>query len=593
MTDVVILAIILVAVIVLYITRWLPLEITSLLIVPALVFTGILDAHAALSGFSSSATITIGCMFVLSAGLMRTGGLEFVTLTLGRHSRGSVTRFLLLLAAVVPLASAVMNNTPVVVMMVPVVLALSREFNVKPSKLMIPLSYFAILGGTCTLIGTSTNVLVHELYKSQGGPGFGMFDFTPLGLFYVIGGAAFLLLTSQKLLPERTSLAAMLPRGRTAKFVTEIVIESDSSFCGRSARETFHESHAVRLLEIVRDETAVLAPQALEMNFRADDALIIEGAPKDIAEFLTASGASLPTVVEDNQRVPMRTMELSLAEAVVLPQSPFIGRNVSDLGLNRQYGVKVLAIQRRGRHHRYKIRQMRLKPGDVLLLQAGDNGFHALRETEAVLLSEGLEQAIFHKTRGAVAVGIMAVVMGLAAVTPLPLVALAVAGAVAMIVTRCLRVDEAFRSLDATVLLLMAGAIPLGRAMTETGMAEMLVHGAHDLFAGAGPTVQLSVFYLVTSLVSQVISNNATAVLMTPIALGLAAQMGIDPKPFLMAICFGASASFMTPVGYKTNAIVMGPGGYRFSDYMRIGIPMTIIMWILATILIPLFWPFA
>jgi di/tricarboxylate transporter len=588
------LAVVILVVVILYATNWLPVELTSILIPPVLVFTGILDLPKALSGFSSSATVAIGAMYILSAGLQRTGVIENITLALSRHSKGSPVRLLILLAVVIPLTSAFMNNTPVVVMMVPVVLAMSREFNVKPSRFMIPLSYFAILGGSCTLIGTSTNILVNEAYRqgTGGKAGFGMFEFAPMGLILVVAGGLFILIFGRKLLPDRSSLSSMLPRGRTAKFVTEIDIEEKSSLRDKRISDIFGKGDKVRLLEVVRDEAVVLAPHAQDLKLRSGDSLIIEGAAKDIAQFLAESGAALSTVVEDGERVPMRSMELSLGEAVVLPKSSFIGRTVGDLGLNQQFGVKVMAVQRRGRHHRYKIRKMYLQPGDVLLLQGTEQGFNALRHTEAVLVVEGLEQAIVYRRKAFAALGIMAAVIGLAAFTDIPIAMLAVCGAVLMIMTRCLRLDEAFSSLEPSVLLLLVGTIPLGAAMTETGLAKLVVDQAMSLMDNEMPVLIVSFMFTITMLLSQVLSNNATAALMAPIALGAAAGMGVDPKAFLMAVAFGASCSYMTPIGYQTNIIVMGPGGYQFRDYLRVGVPLSIISIVLATLFIPVFWPF-
>lgn len=596
--DMLLLTTILVVVITLYITRWLSIEVTSLLIPPALVLTGILDVKQALSGFSSSATVTIGALFVVSAALTRTGALDFLAATIKRYARESPLRLLVIMAVTVPLISAFMNNIPVVAMLLPVILVLARDMKIMPSKVMIPLSYFAILGGTCTLIGTGTNIVVHEFYMQtqvDAGltpTGFSMFEFAPLGLILLVSGALFILLLGPRLLPERTSLTSMLPRARTAKFVTEIEIDSESLLTGQRVSDVFPPDSPVRLLEIIRGEEVIVAGAARETQLMDKDALIIEGAGNEIAEFLSQTRASLATVVEDDRRVPMRSIELMLGEAVILPDSPFAGRTVDSLALNKQYGVKVMAVQRGGRHHRKNVRKIVLRAGDVLLVQASERGFQSLRDSESVLIVEGLEGAIKHKKRVFVAVAVLLAVVGLASLTTLPIVVLAVTGAALMIATRCLRIDEAVRSLDFPVLLLLIGTIPLGVAMCETGLAHALVHQVTGFLGASHPIVFLSAFYLVTSLTTNVLSNKATAVLLAPIAFQLAAQLNVDPKPFLIAICYAASASFATPIGYPTNLIVMGPGGYHFGDYLKIGVPMNLLMWALATLLIPVFWPF-
>lgn len=595
--EMLLLGAILVVVLALFITRWLPIETTALLIPPVLVLTGILDVPTALSGFSNPATITIAALFVISAGLMRTGALDAVAGALQRRARGSVTRLLVLMALTVPFVSAFMNNTPLVAMLMPAILAVSRQMNVRPSKLMIPLSYFAILGGTCTLIGTGTNVLVNEIYKTwqhqTGLPahGFHMFEFAPMGLIMLTAGLLFILLVGRRILPERTTLSSILPPQRTAKFVTEIQIEANSNLLRRPVRDVFQAFPAVGLLELIRQEEVFLALQARDLTLEEDDALIIEGTSKAIAEFLTRTHVSLASVVEDDQRVPMRTMELMLAEGVVLPDSPFADRTVGDLALNKHYGVKVLAVQRGGFHLRKKIRHMVLRPGDVLLLQGGPKEYEALRESEAVLLVEGVEHAVRHHGRMGVAIAILLAVVGLAACTRIPIVILAVAGAALMIQLRCLRLEEAIRSLDIPVLALLAGSIPLGHAIASTGLAQAAVDQIMRVVSDSPPIVPLSVLYATTSLLTEFMSNQATAVLLAPIALQLAAHLGLDPRPFLMAVCYGASASFSTPIGYPTNLIVMGPGGYRFSDYARIGIFMNVLMWALATQFIPILWP--
>lgn len=585
-------------VVTLYVTKWLPIPVTSILIPPSLYLFGILTVEQAFSGFSNSATITIAALFVVSAGMARTGTLDVLTRLLQGGAKGSETRALVILAFAVPAISALMNNIPVVAMLVPVVLVLSRDLDVRPSKLMMPLSFFAILGGTCTLIGTGTNVLVHDIFSAwqsaQGlePSGFGMFEFTPMGLILLLGGVGFMLTVGRRILPERTSLMAMISRERTAHFVTEIVLQEGSRLPGMQVEEVFPPDRRVQLLELIRGEQVIMYPEARSLVFEIDDSLIISATSTQITEFLTSTRSALAPVLEDDQLVPMSTIELMLAEAVVLPGSPFVGRRAIDLRFNKNYGVKVLALQRGGRHHRKNVRTVRLKEGDVFLLQGSQRGFDALRETEAVLLAEGLEVSIRRRERAPIALAIMLAVVGFAALTSVPIVTLAVAGAGLMIATRCLRADEAFGSLDPSVLLLIAGTIPLGVAMETTGLAEDIVAKLINAVGDYGPWVLLSALYLFTSLVTNFLSNKATAVLLAPIALQLAVQIGVDPRPFLLAICFAASASFATPIGYPTNLIVLGPGGYHFADFVKIGVLMNGLMWILASIFLPLLYPF-
>jgi di/tricarboxylate transporter len=476
-------------------------------------------------------------------------------------------------------------------MMVPVVLALSRKMQMKPSKLLLPLSYFAILGGTCTLIGTSTNLLVNEVYRAHGGPGFGILEFAPMGVCYFLIGFLYIFATYRKLLPEVAPLTALLPEDRGATFVTELVVRPEAALVGKILRDIFPQGEKTRLLEIVRGEQVIFAGAALDLPVEPEDALIVEGTPEGIAEFIQKHGLRVATVVEDEKRVEMRSMDLAIAEAVVLPDSPYVGRNVGGLGLNRLYGVKVMAIQRHGRQHRYHIRGMRLHGGDVLLLQADRRGLGALKESGSVMIVEGVDKLILEKDKAPLALGIFILVVLLAALNIAPLTVLAVAGAGLLMATQCLRPRDAMTALDPAVLLLIIGSIPLGIAMEKTGLAARLVHVTLDALGSLGPVAVLSGLYFITSLLSSFLSNNATAVLLAPIALGIAAQLGADPRPFLLAVAFGASASFATPIGYQTNMIVMGPGGYTTKDFVRFGLPLNVMLWIAAAFLIPLFWP--
>ena len=642
--EMIILAVLLVVASYLFLTDWLATETTSALVIATLALTGILDTGEALSGFASTATLTVGAMFVISGGLLRTGALEIVTIGLARFSGGSPRRLLILLGGVIPLASAFMNNTPVVVMMAPVVLSLSQRFRIQPSKLLIPLSYFAVLGGTITLLGTSTNILVDDLYRAAGGPGFNLLTFTPLGLVFTVAGGIFVVLTSQKLLPDRAP-AGGLGEGRHQRtpFVAELIVEKMSPLLGKNVGELFNEAAGVQfsrrrserhhrrlthlrralhsngesaqerieLLELLRDGRPYRArrPQpsrfglvrrfeaqeAESLRIQEGDVLVICGAPPLIARFVetytgfaTEPGQSAPPHAN---RSASASPASRIVEAVILPESVAIGRQLAQLEFEDSHQVQVLGLQRRGGQRRVGPRQALLHSGDVLLLQGTRSGLHAVSERYKLLIVEGVESAIVRHGKNRLALLIMGAVILLASLTAIPIVILALGGAALMVATRCLRADEAMSSLDGATLLLLAGTIPMGIAMQKTGLAQLLVDQLVSLAGQVSPVVMLSLFYLFTSLLTQLISNNAVAVLLTPIALSLATTLQVNPQPLLMTIAFGASASFMTPMGYQTNAIVRGPGGYTFGDYLRIGIPLTVIMWALATVLIPVFWP--
>ena len=637
MGNTIVLILIILATTTLYITRWLSTEVTSVLSITALALTGILTPEQAIAGFSSTATVTVAAMFVLSAGLMRTGALDGLTRLLVTVSKGSSFRLLLALGVILPPISAFMNNTPIVVMMIPVVLSLSRQIREQPSKLLLPVSYFAILGGTMTLLGTSTNILVDDLYRKAGGSGLNLFTFAPLGLLYAGIGTLYIVTIGRRLLPNRKTMRDLNPR-QDPIYVTEVVLEPGCALLGRPAQQVFQgieqgvassttlrqpfrqhrrvgqrpdlgpganglndtakkadQANRIELLELFRGQQIFRAEDALDMVLEVDDALLLAGSPATITRFLAETRTSLATAIVDNERRSLpdinQAMDEKVMEAVLVPTSPFANRPLGQLKLHGLYGVKVLGVQRLGRQYRTGLRHMNLASGDVLLLQGSLDGLQGVAELGQLILIDSVEHGRIRSHRSGVALAIMAGVVVLATVTATPIVVLALSGAALMIVSGCLGVDEGLKSLDTATLMLLAGTIPLGHAMQVTGLAQSIVDGVLNLAGGANPVVFLSLFYLLTSVLTEILSNNAVAVLMTPIALGLAASLGLSPIPFLAAVAFGASASFMTPIGYQTNAMVMGPGGYTFTDYLRIGIPLQILLWITASIAIPLLWP--
>jgi len=574
-----------------YISQRLSVIATALVSIVALLITGILDLREALSGFSSPATVSIGAMFILSAGLIKTGSLDPLIDKLASFSGGSYFKLILAMAVTIPIASAFTNNTPIVVMMVPVIVSLARQLDIPSSKLLMPLSFLAILGGTMTLIGTSTNLLIDEIYTQETGIHLDIFDFTPMGAIVLLVGGTFLVITGQRFLPKRESLTSILPPERRSSYVTEVVVQPDSPLVDQIIGETFPKGGNLRFLHLIREGDIQYAARPESQKIQVEDALILEGTPEALNDLLVDKAVEVGTVLEDSTRVPMRTFSRTVFELVVLPDSPLVGNKISKLKLNKLYGVKVIAVQRGGRHHRMDIRGMRIKSGDMFLVQGDQKAMNALRDSSDFLVIEEVGKTIPRRDKAAWALGVMLAVVALTALTHLPLVVWALAGVLVLIISGCLGTDDCVAALDFNVLFLLIGTIPLGIAFVRTGLTDDVAHFLVEVVGAEHPLLLIATLYLVTNVLTSLISNTAVAALMTPLAIGLAHQLGIESKPLIMTVAFAASAAFATPIAYQTNIIVMGPGGYNFKDFLRYGTPLSILIWLTVSLMIPILYP--
>jgi di/tricarboxylate transporter len=586
--NILILAVVLGAM-VLFVTEKLRVDLVALCVLVALLILGLIKPEQALYGFANPATATVASMFVLSAGLARTGMVEWLGRSINRIAGKSSAQLVLVLCITIAVLSAFIVNTATVAIFIPVTIVLANARHVSPSRVLIPLSYASQFGGVCTLIGTSTNILVNSIAVTNGLRGFDLFEFAPLGLIMLAIGIVYLVVISKWFLPKRRGEYQQLDKYRLVDYLIELRVKKKSPLIDQTWEKSKpSDIKEVNLIKLIRGKRATWKP--LKTKIQEDDILLLHGnADKLITLRDNYKLETTGTKVGDKQ---MSSDEVKLIEALIPPQSVMAGRTLRGSNFNRRFECTVLAVQRRGKIIRDRLSDIRFNGGDSLLLQCESRDLKYILRSDDLIVTSELTDLHLRRNRSFMALGIMVAVVALAAFKILPIMIAALIGAVGMVLSRCISLEEAYKAIDWKVIFLLGGIFPLGMALQQSGTAALLANSLMQPLVKLGPLYILAALYLITAIMTETMSNNAAAILLAPIALSIAGILGVSPRPFLIAITFAASTSFATPIGYQTNTMIYAPGGYRFLDYTKVGAPLNFIFWIVAVLTIPVFWSF-
>ena len=587
--DAILVLIVVGAAMVVFVTEKLRIDVTAMCILLALVGLRLISEDQVLYGFASPATATVAAMFVLSAGLVRTGLVQWLVRRMDILAGKTEARLLLTLCIFVAFLSAFVVNTATIAVFIPAAIVLANSRRIPPSRVLMPLSFASQFGGVCTLIGTSTNILVNAIAISAGMAAFGLFEFAPLGLMMVAAGTVYLLVVAPWLLPRRKMGERRVDEYRLADYLTELRVPKDSKLIGKTWNEVKPHEKDLRLIKLLRRKKATW--RASETKFRKEDVLLLHGKADSLMELKDTLGLETVADAEMTDR-ELSSDEVRLVEALVPFRSRLAGRTLRHFDFSRRYGCFVLAVQRRGRILRDRLVDIHLESGDTLLLQGSDEEIARLMKSSDLIVTNELTDLHVRKDRAVTALSLVILVVALAAFNVVPILIAAVIGAIGMVLGGCLTIEEAYHAIDWKVVFLLGGILPLGLALQQSGAASWLTTSVLNPLTNLGPLAVLASLYLITAVLTETMSNNAAAILLAPIALSLASSMNVSPRPFLVAITFAASTSFATPVGYQTNTMVYAPGGYRFLDYLKVGGPLNLVFWIVATFAIPLIWPF-
>ncbi len=566
-----------------FIRETYPTEVVAIGGVALLLVTGVLPVVDLQAAFSNPAPWTIAAMFILSGGLVRTGALNALTGMVSRYASSQPKLVLASLVTFTVVASAFMNNTPVVVLMIPVAVSLAGTMGISSSKLLIPLSYTAILGGMLTLIGTSTNLLVDGVATAHGLEPFSLFEVTPMAIILVIFGMLHIRYLGPILLPDRSSMTDLLVNKKQMKFFTEVAVPEGSSLIGEAVTGvTVFKRQGMRLIDVLRGDESLRRGLA-DVTLEAGDRVVLRTG---VDELLGLKESRKVDMVDQ-----LSSRKTTTVEALISPGCRLVGRSLGGLRLRRRYGVYPLAVHRRNQNIGRQLDDVIVRVGDTLLLEGAEEDIQRLAVDEGLVDLSAPTDRPYRRRHAPIVFGVLAGVVILSALGVASIFMLAVIGVAVILLTRCIDAEEAFGFVDGRLLVLIFSMLAIGAALESSGAVEMIAETLAPYLMGLPAPLLVWGIYLLTSVMTELVSNNAVAVVVTPVAIGLAAALGVDPRPLVVAVMVAASASFATPIGYQTNTLVYGPGGYKFTDFMRVGIPLNLSTGMLASFLIPVFWP--
>ena len=583
---------------ILFVMELFPLDVTALSILAVVLVLGYISPEEAISGFANPAVITIALLFVLSHALQKSGILEYMVIRLNKLTERSRFLGLFVFLISVALASAFVNNTAIVAIFIPLTIRLAQKYNLSPSKLLMPLSYIAIIGGTLTLVGTSTNLLVNSIYVNSisSSPPLGMFEFAKFGLVMLVIGMAYLLIAVPFLIPSRTVTSSLTKSYHMGGYLTELKVSAESPLVGRTCKErAVNKNYDITVLDILRDGK-LISKNIRDTIIYPEDILFVRGS---LENFLRMKEVEKVTMLTDEKLTQDELIhdDNTLVECLITNQTDLVGKSLMEINFRRRFGSFILAIRREGEILRKKIAHVVLQAFDTLLIYGPIEKIKELSDSGDFIVLGEIEATLQKHKYWWVSVAVIFGAVILAALGIVPILKGALIGAIFLLVIRVITANEAYQSINWQVIVLIAALIPLGIVIQKSGTAFWIGTVLNDIANAFNPlvrpTIMLSLVYLVTIILTEMTSNAATAIIMTPIAISAAQQMGLDPRTFVFAVCFAASASFITPIGYQTNLMVYGPGGYKFTDYVRVGLPLAIVLWCMATWLIPILWPFA